>query len=84
MVNANQCLRHYLTQLYQKRINLSDADRFLSTFKYQKPKQTCSNFLDEFIIHYENYAHMKWTIEELDGIEAVAPVAANPNAIPPV
>ena len=40
--------------------------------------------MDEFIIQYENYAHMKWTIEELDGIEAVAPVAANPDADPPV
>ena len=27
---------------------------------------------------------MKWTIEELDGIEAVAPVAANPEADPSV
>ena len=27
---------------------------------------------------------MKWTIEELDGIEAVAPVAADPEADPPV
>ena len=84
LVLPNQCLRHYLTLLYQKLVNLSDADKFLSTFKKQKPKQTCSNFLDEFIIQYENYAHMKWSIEELDGIEAVAPVQANPNANPPV
>ena len=27
---------------------------------------------------------MKWSIEELDGIEAVAPVPANPAANPPV
>ena len=84
LVLPNQCLRHYLTLLYQKQLNLSDADKFLSTFKKQKPKQTCSNFLDEFIIQYENYAHMKWSIEELDGIEAVAPVPANPAANPPV
>ena len=67
-VHANQCLKHYLTRTYQKRINLSEADKFLTTFKTQKPRQTCSNFLDEFIIHYENYAHMKWTIEQIDGI----------------
>ena len=84
LVLANQCLRHYLARVYQKRINLSDADKFLTTFKLQKPRQTCSNFLDEFIIHYENYAHMKWSIEEIDGIEAVQEVIANPNANPPV
>ena len=84
LVTDDHCLKHYLTQLYQKRINLSDADKFLTTFKNQKPKQTCSNFLDEFIIHYENYAHMKWTIEELDGIEAVEGVEADPRADPPV
>ena len=84
LVLPNHCLKHYLTHYYQKRINLSDADKFLTTFKTQKPRQTCSNFLDEFTIHYENYAHMKWTIEEIDGIEAVPEVVANPNANPPV
>ena len=83
-VHANQCLKHYLTQIYQKRVNLSEADKFLTTFKNQKPKQTCSNFLDEFIIHYENYAHMKWTILQLDGVEAVQAVPADPAANPPV
>ena len=83
-VHANQCLKHYLTRTYQKRINLSEADKFVTTFKNQKPRQTCSNFLDEFIIHYENYAHMKWHIEQIDGIEAVDEVLADPNANPPV
>ena len=83
-VHANHCLKHYLTLTYQKRINLSEADKFLTTFKNQKPRQTCSNFLDEFIIHYENYAHMKWTIEQIDGIRAVQQVLEDPNADPPI
>ena len=33
LVTDDHCLKHYLTQLYQKRINLSDADKFLTTFK---------------------------------------------------
>ena len=82
-VLANQCLKHYLTLTYQKRINLSEADKFLTTFKNQKPRQTCSNFLDEFIIHYENYAHMKWTIEQIDGVLEVQQVVEDLNADPP-
>ena len=82
-VQANQCLKHYLTTTYQKRINLSEADKFLTTFKNQKPRQTCSNFLDEFIINYENYAHMKWTIEQIDGVLEVQGVVENLNANPP-
>ena len=67
-VLPKQCLKFYLLDLYQKRLNLSDADKFLTTFKTQKPKQTCSNFLDEFAINYENYSHLKWSLEELNGI----------------
>ena len=68
-VLPNQCLKYYLLNLYQKRLNLSDADKFLTTFKTQKPKQTCSNYLDEFAINYENYAHLKWSLEELNGVD---------------
>ena len=82
LVAANQCLKHYLTQLYQKRVNLSEAEKFLNTFKIQKPKKTCSNYLDEFVINYENYAHLKWTILQLDGVEEVQGVVAQPNANP--
>ena len=32
--------------------------------RHRKPKQTCSNFIDEFIIYYENYTHQKWTKEQ--------------------
>ena len=68
-VLANKCLKFYLLDLYQKRVNLTDADKFLATFKTQKPKQTCSNYLDEFAINYENYAHLKWSLEELNGVK---------------
>jgi hypothetical protein len=84
LVAPNQCLRHYLLQLYGKRVNLSEADRFLNTFKLQKPKQTCSNYLDEFVINYENYAHLKWTPIQLNGIQQVAAVPGDPDADPPV
>ena len=68
-VLPHQCLKFYLLGLYQKRVNLTDADKFLSTFKTQKPKQTCSNYMDEFAINYENYTHLKWSIEELNGVD---------------
>ena len=68
-VKKNQCLKFYLLNLYQKRLNLSDADKFLTTFKTQKPKQTCSNYLDEFAINFENYAHLKWSLKELNGVK---------------
>jgi hypothetical protein len=83
-VRPNQCLKHYLTQIYQKQVNLSEAEKFLNTFKTQKPRQTCSNFLDEFVINYENYAHLKWNILQLDGVQEVVGVEAQPNAIPPI
>ena len=51
-------------EIYKKKINLTDAEKFLTTFKTQKPKQTCSSFIDEFIIYYENYTHQKWTKEQ--------------------
>ena len=69
-VLPTQCLKYYLLDLYGKTVNLTDADKFLSTFKTQKPRQTCSNYLDEFVINYENYAHMKWTLKELNGVKA--------------
>lgn len=83
-VHPERCLKHYLLQLYGKRVNLSEADKFLNTFKIQKPKQTCSNYLDEFVINYENYAHLKWTTAQLDGVQAVQEVLENLQAEPPV
>ena len=81
-VTAEQCLKAYLLELYGKRINLSEADKFLSTFKTQKPRQTCSNYLDEFVINYENYAHMKWTLLELNGIKAKEATDDEPKVDP--
>lgn len=66
-VEPEKCLKAYLLKLYSKRVNLTEADKFLATFKTQKPRQTCSNYLDEFAINYENYAHLKWTPDELKG-----------------
>ena len=83
-VLPDHCLKHYLTQIYQKQVNLSEAERFLNTFKLQKPKQTCSNFLDEFVISYENYAHMKWSPVQLNGVPAIPAVEAQPDAEPPI
>ena len=78
-VTAKQCLKAYLLELYGKKVNLTEADKFLSTFKTQKPRQTCSNYLDEFVINYENYAHMKWSLLELNGIKAKDATASEPK-----
>ena len=82
-VKKNQCLKFYLLNLYQKRLNLSDADKFLTTFKTQKPKQTCSNYLDEFAINFENYAHLKWSLKELNGVKhkAATGTLGNPDYV---
>ena len=69
-VPEDKCLKYYLLDIYGKRVNLAEADKFLTTFKTQKPRQTCSNFLDEFAINYENYAHLKWSQKELNGTPA--------------
>ena len=63
-VKADACLKAYLLKLYRKTVNLHEAEKYLNTFKIQKPKQTCSNFIDEFIIYFENYSHMKWSKED--------------------
>ena len=83
-VTPTNCLKAYLLELYGKTVNLTDADKFLSTFKTQKPRQTCSNYLDEFVINYENYAHMKWKLTELNGVKAkdATPTTAKVDAIP--
>ena len=63
-VAKDKCLRYYLLEIYKKKIDLNDAEKFLSTFKTQKPKQTCSNFIDQFIVYYENYSCQRWTKEQ--------------------
>ena len=62
-VEPEECLKAYLLKIYTRTVNLYEAEKYLNTFKIQKPKRTCSNFIDEFIIHYENYSHMKWSKE---------------------
>ena len=54
-VDENHCLKAYLLLTFQKRINIAAADRFLATFKTQKQKQTCSVFVDLFIMKFEYY-----------------------------
>ena len=83
-VLPDKCLKAYLLEIYGKRVNLTDADKFLSTFKTQKPRQTCSNYLDEFVINYQNYAHMKWTLKELNGTpeKKATPTTEKVDAIP--
>ena len=80
----DQCLKHYLTTIYQKQVNLSEAEKFLNTFKLQKPRQTCSNFMDTFAINYENFAHMKWSTVQLYGVRQADEIIAQPDAIPPI
>ena len=63
-VEEDKCLKAYLLKLYTKTVNLQEAEKYLNTFKTQKPKQTCSNFIDEFIIHFANYSHMKWSKDD--------------------
>lgn len=66
-VTPENCLRQYLLTIYKKKVNLTEADKFRATFKKQKSKQSCSNFLDEFIINYENYSYLRWTNEQRNG-----------------
>ena len=60
-VTEEKCLKWYLLQIYKKKIDMNDAEKFLATFKTQKQKQTCSNFIDQFVIYYENYSCQRWT-----------------------
>ena len=64
-VEKDKCLKHYLLTIYKKKVNLEEATKFLNSFRKQKLKQTCSNFLDEFVINYDRYTYMRWTDEEI-------------------
>ena len=39
-VEEDKCLKAYLLKLYTKTVNLQEAEKYLNTFKTQKPKQT--------------------------------------------
>jgi hypothetical protein len=65
-VKDNRCLKHYLLKTFRKRIDLSAADKYLSTFKTQKAKQSCSVYVDMFITKFEYYSTIRWTADERD------------------
>ena len=52
---ANNCLRAYLLHTFQKRIDITAAEKFLATFRTQQEKQTCTAFIDVFMIKFEYY-----------------------------
>jgi hypothetical protein len=64
-IPEDKCLRFYLLNIYKKKIDMAASGRFLDKFKKQKPRQTCSNFLDELVINYDTYSHQRWTAEQL-------------------
>ena len=65
VVDANNCLKAYLLKTFQKRIDITATDRFLVTFKTQKPKQTCRVFVDLFVTKFKYYVTVRWTAAEL-------------------
>ena len=70
-VEKEHCLKAYLLEIYKKKINLEEATKFLNSFKKQKSKQTCSNFLDEFALSYDRFSYMRWSNDDLStNIEA--------------
>ena len=48
-VTADHCLKAYLLHTFQKRINITAAEKFLATFRTQQAKQTCTDFIDVLI-----------------------------------
>ena len=63
-VNMNYCLKAYLLHAFQKKVDIIAAGEFLNTFKRQQPKQTCSNFIDVFMVKFEHYITLRWTVDE--------------------
>merc|ERR1711956_115652 len=54
----------YLLHTFQKRIDIAAADKYLSSFKTQKPKQTCGTFIDLFMTKFEYYITVRWSATE--------------------
>ena len=63
-VDANHCLKAYLLHTFQKRIDVTAAEKFLGTFRTQQPKQMCTAFIDAFMIKFEYYITVPWTAAE--------------------
>ena len=54
-VTADHCLKAYLLHTFQKRIDITAAEKFLATFRTQQAKQTCTDFINVFMIKFEYY-----------------------------
>ena len=54
-VEANHCLKSYLLHTFQKRIDITAAEKFLASFRTQQAKQTCTDFIDVFMTKFEYY-----------------------------
>ena len=65
-VDANHCLKAYLLHTFQKRIDITAAEKFLATFRTQQPKQTCTAFIDTFMVKFEYYITVRWTAAKRD------------------
>ena len=65
-VEANHCLKSYLLHTFQKRINITAAEKFLASFRTQQAKQTCTDFIDVFMTKFEYYITVRWTAAERD------------------
>ena len=65
-VDANYCLKAYLLHTFQKRVDVTAAEKFLATFRTQQPKQTCTAFIDAFMVKFEHYITVRWTPVERD------------------
>ena len=65
-VDANHCLKSYLLHTFQKRIDITAAEKFLASFRTQQAKQTCTDFIDVFMTKFEYYITVRWTAAERD------------------
>ena len=63
-VAADHFLKAYLLHTFQKRIDITAAEKFLATFRTQQAKQTCTDFIDVFMIKFEYYITVRWTAAE--------------------
>ena len=63
-VAPNFCLKAYLLHAFQKRIDITAADKYLATFKTQKPKQSCGAYMDLFVTKFEYYITVRWSAAE--------------------
>ena len=75
-VDENHCLKAYLLLTFQKRIDIAATDRFLTTSKTQKQKQTCSVFVNLFITKFEYYITIRWTAAERTAPEFLVAASA--------